>query len=349
MAKKHFLISIASILSSLLLWTGLVIAVDPLQIFGLTRYWKNILEAPDQITFSDGLIRYGSYTNLILGNSSFKNSTPSMVDPCWGGKSLNISVDRATTEEMLHLLQMAESQKGYQRSIIALNLYSLLQPSFIEQQTTRDNGIHFYLQNIFYFRNLKYICSTLASGAHDFDPEQYNNTIDHLEQRRHNTPGLDNSYNQYFFAALRNMPKESEIQQRWIEFHRFLASHHETKFILILPPQQELFWHIARELGKLDSLLSLRQMIIEQCQDCPNIVLYDFQADDYFLAHPELFYDCAHFKQEVNRYIFSQIKTGAKKPTLGVGESNARLQKLTKHPDPPIRNYLQRHKVGTSP
>jgi len=89
-----------------------------------------------------------------------------------------------------------------------------------------------------------------------------------------------------------------------------VREHPETEFLFFFPPYVNIKWAECLAAGTLPTLLAAKEAIAEELCACPNVAVFDFQAEVALVTDPNQYKDAVHYSPEVSRRLLEDMGTG---------------------------------------
>lgn len=305
-----------------------VVIVDPFYhyhkpIWGMTTYLYN------EVYQTPGVARNFEYSDILLGTSMTENFRTDWFDDAFGMNMVKLCYAGARTSDLDAVLeQVFLSENEINTVFMDLNAYQLEVPSdtaYVERPE------YLYDSNI--FNDLKYVCNfdTLSTAAGFVfatlggrednmataymwdDPEAFGKDkvmeVAYATRKEYLNPELQE---QDISDAMVNCRRNLE------NIGKHIVKHPETKFVILYPPYNIMFWDDANP-EKRDLCFDMLQMALEYFGDMPNAEQYFFMDDYEVITNFEVYRDLGHYTPEINYRMFQDLAAGNYKVTKDQG------------------------------
>lgn len=92
---------------------------------------------------------------------------------------------------------------------------------------------------------------------------------------------------------------------------KYIEEYPNTQFKIFFPPYSIVNWDLIIRAGKLEDAIEVTECVMRDLLKYENVELYYFQNIDEIITNLDNYKDYAHYKEEINYYIFeSMCKTG---------------------------------------
>lgn len=312
--KKHFFLSIASILFFLSCLVSYVSYVDADAIFRLSPYHTSSI--PRQRYIRAGMLKYADYELAIIGSSTCHNILSDEAARLWGIPAINASMSGSSAYEQRELMRLALEKDSTKIILFAMDFYTLTQDS--EYSPVGLNG---YVYHQHYFDLLPYFLnySTLKDAYQAYQEGQKSNWLAKVtnfwkmeENREIDSRGvsfLDPSYvtNVQHLRAIRKIGECDTIAENYQNLLHLFASCPGVEFYVFFPPYLHLWWLTAENEGKIDSIIELKKEMVRKAAGLSNVRFYDFQTDAKRITNFAHFCDVVHTSPRLGNEILEAL------------------------------------------
>lgn len=316
--KRWAQLTLALLLAGLMGVVGLVVLVDPFEIYHRALFYNPPYKSGTQMYSCAGIAKSYTYDSIIIGSSVTENCTPSVYDAALGGRFAKLSMNAGLARDHAKIMDIAFRTHDVQRVVYGLDLFAYSAYYTNQKAVTPD---YLYDDNLFndvrYWFNQSVLLSEIPAAL-----------------SRISTPDEDASRDSMYYWQPPQMPTEQELRAmanlnspmpaqadtaRGLELaglnleHNllpFIRSHPDTTFHIFLPPYSLLYWADQANVGNLDTALAQRLLIAETLLAEPNAILYDFQLETRWTENYALYYDLIHYIPSVNDEIAAAMAAG---------------------------------------
>lgn len=299
--------------------------IDPLQFYRQANFYKPSFST-EQRYQNPGLARNWEYDTIIIGSSMTENFVPSEVDKGLGGKTIKLSMSGASAHEERMITDLAINTGQVKRVLLGLDYGSLKgNPDRVRDETT---PFPYYLYDKKLYNDYSYLFSmnTLTSSLgivknmvqgptpENADLDYLNNWhgqahygrdvllkqwSDEQEQRKDGKK----LYNQYDWSY------ETMAESFDQNILPLIQGHPEIEYLIYFPPYSILRYKslMLDDPQMIEEEFRVKQHIREKLKTCPNVQVYDFQADSALTFNLDQYKDYSHHSIQYNRYILQAI------------------------------------------
>ena len=281
---------------------------------------SSILPLYDQESYNNpGIAKNYDYNAVILGTSMVEMSNPSVIDACFGVRSVKLPMRGSHTAQMgwqLEHVFRAKDKRGeaLDLAILAVDAYSLMGP------VDDDEEIIDYLWNDNLLDDIKYLLNRDVLLVKI--PKMLKNIGKDMETKR------DDMYKwvDIVFAAQSVYDSISITEQKSltdpeyrierstenIERHiRAHAIHHpETAFKIYMPPYSAGYWYVMGKEGLMEQQFRSRARVCELLLDLPNVEIYDFSSQTDWILDLDEYFDYSHHSSDISDRIMRSMTAG---------------------------------------
>lgn len=305
---KRFFIGLGAFLGTMIL---LVVIFDPFYHYhGPLGNMKAVLEERDYEVV--GTLDHFEYEAIILGTSIAENYNTNQFLENFGMNTIKGIRASGSNADLLYYLDRAYQNCDVEQVFYFVDYSSLgssLETTFASADTdfiTNNNPF----DDIEYVLNkdvlLKKIPIQLAYSY--FIPYDEGEAYSWYATKEFSKQAImSRYYPREDFLEMESIEKIDEIYYKNIELlYEKILAHPETEFDIVFSPASALWWDNAYREGKAEQYLYLVYYLTEMFQDCNNVKIYFYQADD---AAFELdnYMDTVHFSEAVNRDICDKL------------------------------------------
>ncbi|MCR4807556.1 MAG: hypothetical protein K5857_07750 [Lachnospiraceae bacterium] len=322
-AKKFIKLTIAYTLLVLALIAAVVIIIDP-----FTRYhapWFGFAPVEtDERTSAIGLARNLDYDTVLIGSSMSENFNYKWFeDGVFGNKCAKICLQGAHYGDYKHVIDEALKHEGTKNIVFCLDTYLFIDaesayPQTIEDYYVADIGVsdihYLFNKSVVYDYLPKFIINNFREG---FNAENAYNWSDDYEyskfaarlaymSKRLLVKNEEKAYDVYFENA--DLFTDPFIEQ--------IKSRPDVTFYLYAPPYSMLFWDDVVLRGSSTATICTLEREYHKLLECDNVRLFFFQDDKDVITELSNYRDYSHYKEDINRYMYESMKTGAHEITM---------------------------------
>ena len=320
-AKRWALFVMALLLASLLACAGLTFIVDPFE-----QYRESsILPLYDQESYNNpGIAKNYDYDAVILGTSMIEMSNPSVIDECFGVRSVKLPMRGSHTAQMgwqLDHIFHAKQKRGetLKLAILAVDAYSMMGPVDDMEE------IYDYLWNDSLWDDVNYLLNRDVLLVRI--PRMLKNIGKDTSKKR------DDMYKwtDVVFAAqsvydttAKNPQKPMQDAEHRIErstanienhIEKYVAAHPETKFLLYMPPYSVAYWYLMTREGISEQQFRSRARLCELVLEYENVEIYDFSSRVDWITDLDEYFDYSHHSSAVSDRIMRAMAAGESRVT----------------------------------
>ena len=317
MKKKTWaLLCLAGIIGAMVLLSGMVIAIDPFQVYRLATAYAPPIDNTTQVYANAGIVRHYDYDSAIVGTSVTENFSPAQLDSLFGGRFIKLCTSAGTAYNHALLLDLAFDTHDMQRVLYGLDVYSFVGPL---DKTGSEVPLYLYDKNIFndvqYWLNRSVLGSFLPRCLRAWGQRQ----DDSIRDTMYNWAGKD----EYGRAMLYNAVFDEPAQRFTADHHAaactanlnthlipFIEEHPETQFDIFFPPYSAAEWSNMESKGTLESMLTLRGLCYDALSGYENVTIYDYSAREEWVKTIANYKDTLHYGEWINAEIAQAIASG---------------------------------------
>ena len=322
MSKKRWALAVlATLVLGLAACAALTYAVDPFE-----QYRESaILPLYDQESYNNpGIAKNYDYDAVILGTSMVEMSNPSVIDACFGVRSVKLPMRGSHTAQMgwqLEHVLAAKEKRGetLKLAILAVDAYSLMGPVDDMEEIVDYLWNDEALDDVSYLLNRDVLLVKI--------PRMLKNTGKSTATKRDDmykwtdvTFAAQSVYDVTPVSAQKEMTDpEYRIERSTanIENHllRHIAAHPETTFKLYMPPYSVGYWYLMTRGGLSEQQFRSRARVCELLLDCPNVEIYDFSSRVEWITDLDEYFDYSHHSSDVSDRIMHAMAAGENRVT----------------------------------
>lgn len=323
MSKKNWLIIVASVSLTLLLFVGaLNYIIDPLQHYRKATWYRTCF-CEDARYLNPGLAKNFEYDSILIGTSMSDNFVPSYIDKKLKVRVLKLSMQGASAYEENRIMETAIRTGKVRNIIFGLDVFSFIGDP--KRLYYGEGSMPFHLYDESYLNDYKYLLNfdTLMNQSRHSLAANFFNRKEKLE--------IDMAYNwnKYFTFSKENAVKDwrkmNIMKKRDVEKYRFailkesfdqnilphIKSNPQIKFYIFYPPYSILTWVDISEKGFLEDALDFNRYVFEATRRFNNVKVYNFQDEGKITLDLDNYKDVNHYSQKINEFIIDSIAKNA--------------------------------------
>ena len=305
-AKRWALFVMALLTAGVLACAGLTFIVDPFE-----QYRESsILPLYDQESYNNpGIVKNYDYDAVILGTSMIEMSNPSVIDECFGVRSVKLPMRGSHVAQMgwqLDHIFHAKEKRGetLDLAILAVDAYSLMGPVDDDEEIVDYLWNDDRLDDIKYLLNrdvllvkipklLKNMGKDMSTKRDDmykwvdivFAAQSVYDSISITEQKSLTDPEY-------------RIERSTENIERHIRTH--VLAHPGTDFRIYMPPYSAGYWYVMGKEGLMEQQFRSRARVCELLLDLPNVKIYDFSSQQDWILDLDEYFDYSHHSSAVS-------------------------------------------------
>ncbi len=286
-----------------------VFIVDPFEQYRESR----ILPLYDQESYNNpGIAKNYEYDAVILGTSMVEMSHPSVIDACFGVRSVKLPMRGSYAAQMGWQLTHVLKQRSLKLAILAVDAYSLM------GAPDDDEEIYDYLWNDNPLDDVNYLFNRDVLLVRV--PKMLGNIGKPLDTKR------DDMYqwtdvvfseqsvlDSITFSAQQPM-QEDRLERSTENIVRHLEpsiqAHPETVFKIYMPPYSVGYWYLMTRGGLSEQQFRTRARVCELLLSYPNVEIYDFSSRLEWITHLDHYFDYSHHSGEISDAIMHAMAAG---------------------------------------
>ena len=309
-----------------------VYIVDPFELYRESP----ILPLYDQESYNNpGIARNYDYDAVILGTSMVEMSNPSVIDECFGVRSVKLPMRGSYTAQMGYQLERVLSFKpDLKLAILALDAYSLVgdpdDTTEIVDYLWNDNKLDDvkYLLNfdVLSVRLPKLLKNKGLSLENKRDTMYKWTEVEFTAQKVFDTVAWNNN------AAMK--PADYLIERSTENIARHLEplikAHPETTFKIYMPPYSSGYWYHVSEVGLLEQQIRTRKLVCEMLLGYPNVEIYDYSSRVEWITNLNEYFDYSHHSETYSDMVMRAMRDGENRvlSSKDMDEGSERLRKV---------------------
>ena len=331
--KRWALFVLAALLAGLAACAALTYAVDPFE-----QYRESaILPLYDQESYNNpGIAKNYDYDAVILGTSMVEMSNPSVIDACFGVRSVKLPMRGSHTAQMgwqLEHVFAAKEKRGetLRLAILAVDAYSLMGPVDDDEEIIEYLWNDDPLDDVRYLLNrdvllvkiprmLKNIGKSTATKRDDmykwtdvtFSAQSVYDTTPVSPQKEMTDP------------EYRLERSTANLTQHIV---RHVQAHPETTFLIYMPPYSVGYWYLMTRGGLSEQQFRSRARVCELLLEYPNVQIYDFSSRVEWITDLDEYFDYSHHSSAVSDAVMRAMAAGENRVT-GVEEMQAGSERI---------------------
>lgn len=309
MTRKQWCILTAALLAlSLCLVVGVVVLVDPFEIYHPAWFYQPAYSSATQAYSNAGIAKTHEYDSVIIGTSVSENCTPSVYDAALGGRFVKLCMNGGTARDHALMMETAfrthdVAQVVYGLDLFAYSLYHTNQREATPDYLYDDN----LLNDVQYWFNQSVLFSAIPDALSRMqtpNPEAARDSMYFWDPP--SMPGaqaLVQSANLSRAVAVQDdSARLTEFAQNNLEYNLlpFIRAHKDTQFHIFFPPYSMLYWADKARSGDFEASMAQKELLLSALIAEENVTVYDFQICEEWVLHYDLYYDLIHYTSPVN-------------------------------------------------
>lgn len=289
---------------------GLVMLIDPFQIYHKATAFIPPIDNGYQIYANAGIAKSYDYDSIVIGSSMTENFTPSQLDALFGGSFVKLSVNAGTPFNHKQMLDMAYANQEIKRVLYGLDIELMASfyttPKCEMPEYLYDKNL---LNDVYYWFNTsvltRYIPKCLKTLGQT-DPDQ--------RDTMYNWGSL---YPYGRDVVLGDLTLPSAPVEQYVDTDiavlaqayklnvennllPFVEGHPETEFMFFFSPYSAVRWVQFYGEGRLEYYLNQKAAIAAAMLPYENVKIYDFQAQTQWITNLDLYIDVSHYSPQIN-------------------------------------------------
>ena len=320
-AKRWVLFVMALLAAGLLACAGLTFIVDPFE-----QYRESsILPLYDQESYNNpGIVKNYDYDAVILGTSMIEMSNPSVIDECFGVRSVKLPMRGSHVAQMgwqLDHIFHAKEKRGetLELAILAVDAYSMMGPvddmeeiyDYVWNDNVLDDVNYLLNRDVLLVRiprMLKNIGRDTATKRDDMykwtDVVFAAQSVYDATEKKQQKPMMD---------AEHRIERSTANIENHIE--KYVAAHPQTKFLLYMPPYSVAYWYLMTREGISEQQFRSRARLCELMLEYENVEIYDFSSRVDWITDLDEYFDYSHHSSSVSDRIMRAMAAGESRVT----------------------------------
>ena len=315
--RKHWALCVMALLVlSLLLCAGLTYVVDPFEQYRESK----ILPLYDQESYNNpGITKNYEYDAVILGTSMVEMSNPSVIDQCFGVRSVKLPMRGSHTAQMGwqldHVFHAKQKRaETLNLAILAVDAYSMMGPVDDMEE------IYDYLWNDDLLDDVNYLLNSdvLLVRIPRILKNRGRDTSTKRDDMYKWTDVVFAAKSVYDATAKKpqNPMQDAEFRIERstanIENHieKYVAAHPETKFLIYMPPYSVAYWYLMTREGISEQQYRSRARVCELLLAYDNVEIYDFSSCVDWITDLDEYFDYSHHSSAVSDRIMHAMAAG---------------------------------------
>lgn len=317
MRRKRWALSVLlALLLGLAACAGLTYAVDPFE-----QYRESaILPLYDQESYNNpGIAKNYDYNAVILGTSMVEMSNPSVIDECFGVKSVKLPMRGSHTAQMgwqLSHVFGAKERRGetLDLAILAVDAYSLMGPVDDDEEIVKYLWNDNVLDDVRYLLNRDVLLVKIPRMLRNIGKDMAGKR-DAMYKWADVTFDAQSVYETTPISPQQEMTDpEYRIERSTanIEQHlaRHIEAHPETRFLIYMPPYSVGYWYLMTRGGLSEQQFRSRARVCELLLSYENVEIYDFSSRVEWITDLDQYFDYSHHSSGVSDAIMRAMTAG---------------------------------------
>lgn len=304
--KTWAILTLGALLLCFALLSGIVIAIDPFQVYRLAQDYMPPIDNVTQVYSNAGIARHYAYDSAVVGTSVTENFRPSQMESQLGGQFIKLSSSAGTAYNHALLMNLAFDSHDMRRIVYGLDVYSFIGEL---DETGTDMPMYLYdnnpLNDVQYWLNRSVWGSFLPRCLRAWGQRQTDALRDTMYAWNDQyTFGPEALWDVSFAPPESRLSQDAYIDaaQANLDTHLipFITAHPETEFDIFFPPYSAAEWATMETKGKLDALLALRTLCYDALSGYDNVRIYDFTAKEEWVTDIDNYKDTLHYGAWIN-------------------------------------------------
>ena len=320
-AKRWTVAVLALLLTLLALCALAVYLVDPFEHYRESA----ILPLYDQESYNNpGIAKNYDYDAVILGTSMVEMSNPSVIDACFGVKSIKLPMRGSHTAQMgwqLSHVFAAKEKRGetLKLAILAVDAYSLMGPVDDDEEIIEYLWNDNPLDDVSYLLNRDVLLVKIPKMLKNIGKSTAGKRDD-----MYKWTDVTFSAQSVFDTTPVSPQKEMTDSEYRIErstgnitehILRHVQAHPETTFLIYMPPYSVGYWYLMTRGGLSEQQFRSRARVCELLLDCPNVEIYDFSSRVEWITDLDEYFDYSHHSSAVSDAVMRAMAAGENRVT----------------------------------
>lgn len=318
--KRWSVLTLALLLSALLLIVSAVVLVDPFEIYHRATAFIPPITNGTQAYSNAGIAKNYAYDSVIIGSSMTENFTPSRLDALLGGHFVKLCINGGSPFNHKQMMDMAFATHDVRRVLYGMDVDALTyfyttpkaeMPDYLYDDDL-FNDVHYWFNKTVLARYIPLCLRTLGQT----DPDQrdtmytwgdlYAYGKDAVLRQAPFTPGhVDQDAPQ----ADPQLSQQSKLNVQY-NILPYLREHPDTAFTIFFPPYSLLYWHAFYAGGDLGYHLTQKEALVRELLAFDNAQIFDFQSEMTWITDLSNYIDARHYGPQINDAIAEAIAEG---------------------------------------
>ena len=328
MTKRSFFLSVIALTALFCLLLGLMnYIIDPLQFYRQASFYQPSF-SEEQRYQAPALARNWDYDTIIIGSSMTENFIPSEVNQALNGQTVKLSMSGCSAHEENLITSLALGKRPVKQVLWGLDYASM--KGDIDRVRDETTPFPYYLYDDKWYNDYPYLFSmnTTKDSLRIIQNE--------LLHRQPENPDVEylnhwHSYAVYGKDILMNLWQERVEQNKnadpntdysdWsykimarsfdANIYSLIKENPEVEYIIYFPPYSILDYKglLLDDPQIIENEIKIKAYIWNKVKNCPNVQLYDFQADPSLSHNLDQYKDLSHHSIDYNRLILQAIAT----------------------------------------
>ncbi|MBQ7886347.1 MAG: hypothetical protein IJ313_05575 [Clostridia bacterium] len=304
-------LTLALLLAAYALIIGLVVLVDPFEIYRQATAYIPPITNGTQNYSNAGIAKSYDYDSVIIGSSMTENFTPSQLDSLLGGSFVKLPINGGTPFNNRQMLEMAFGTHDVKRVFYGVDIESLTwfyttpkceMPDYLYDDNLFNDAAYWFNSSVL----IKYIPAALKTLGQS-DPalrDKMYNWGDLYEYGRH-AALRDVTITADVYAQHTNADDPIVLSQQSklnVEYNYipFLQEHPDTEFIFFFSPYSLAHWYSFYKSGAFEYHLNQKAALVQALLPYENVKIYDFQAELDWILNLDNYIDSSHYGPWIN-------------------------------------------------
>ncbi len=305
--KKHCILLAILSLSALLAAAALVIAADPF--FQYHKPLEGLYYIIDnKISQNPGIAAHFTYDSVITGSSMTVNFDTKLFSEKLGLHTIKLPYDGAYPKDIDTILSLVQKSPNEIRAVflsidilnyrVGPDVTAYEMPAYLYNDTVLDDIPYLLNKEVI----LDYIIRPQIEREGTPLNEAYWSWI-------YMWYGKDIVFQTYEApsACQPALPEDAFAEEIAASLKTCILPHIEnmpdTEFTFFFPPYSVLYWYNRYADGSLAAELAAEKQVVETLLAYPNVKIYYFQDDFFFISNFDNYCDYTHYRHEMNDYM----------------------------------------------
>ena len=293
-----------------------VFVVDPFE-----QYRESaILPLYDQESYNNpGIARNYDYNAVILGTSMVEMSRPSVIDACFGVKSVKLPMRGSHAAQMGWQLAHIYETHALELAILAVDAYSMMGPPDDDEEIIgylwNDNpldDVNYLLNRDVLLVKIPKMLGNIGKSTATKRDDMYQWT-DVVFSEQSVMSSLGTPERKPMTEATDRIERSTENIERHIEAH--VAAHPETRFLIYMPPYSVAYWYLYTVGGLSEQQFMTRARVCELLLEYPNVEIYDFSSRIEWITDLDEYFDYSHHSTPLSDAVMRAMAAGENRVT----------------------------------